>query len=204
MVRDIALSVGGLLHEKIGGPSIFPPVPEGMLSLSYVPVDFWKTAEGQERFRRSLYLFRRRSMPDPVMSAFDAPSGDTACARRPISNTPLAALVSLNEPVFIQAAQALAARTLREGGPTDETRAAYAFRLCTGRAPRPDEISELVKLITFARGRVADGWLSARQVATGDPAKTPDVPEGINPAQAAAWTVAARVLLNLDETLTKN
>jgi hypothetical protein len=169
-----------------------------------VPVDFWKTAEGQERFRRSLYLFRRRSMPDPVMSAFDAPSGDTACARRPISNTPLAALVSLNEPVFIQAAQALAARTLREGGPTDETRAAYAFRLCTGRAPRPDEISELVKLITFARGRVADGWLSARQVATGDPAKTPDVPEGINPAQAAAWTVAARVLLNLDETLTKN
>jgi hypothetical protein len=204
MVRDIALSVGGLLHEKIGGPSIFPPVPEGLLSLSYIPVDFWKTAEGQERFRRSLYVFRRRSMPDPVMSAFDAPAGDTSCVRRAQSNTPLAALVSLNEPVFIEAAQALAGRTLREGGPTDESRAAYAFRLCTGRAPRPDEISEIVKLTTFARQRVADGWLSARQVATGDPAKAPNVPPGLNPAQAAAWTVAARVLLNLDETLTKN
>jgi hypothetical protein len=204
MVRDIALHAGGLLHEKIGGPSIFPPVPEGVLSLSYVPVDFWKTAVGPERFRRSLYVFRRRSMPDPVMSAFDAPAGDTSCVRRPQSNTPLAALVSLNEPVFVEAAQALAARTLREGGPTDESRAAYAFRLCTGRNPRPEEVAELVKLTAYARGRVAEGWLSAQQVATGDPARTPSLPEGLNPAQAAAWTVAARVLLNLDETVTKN
>ena len=86
----------------------------------------------------------------------------------------------------------------------DESRIAFAFRVCTGRLPKPEETSELTKLLTFAKGRVADGWLAARELATGDPAKTLSLPPGTNPAQAAAWTVAARVLLNLDETITKN
>ena len=204
MVRDIALQASGLLHEQVGGPSIYPKVPESLFALSFTPVDFWKTATGPERYKRGLYVFRRRSMPDPVLSSFDAPSGESSCVRRGISNTPLAALTSLNEPMFVECAQALALRTMKEGGDTEESRAAYAFRLCTGRTAKPEEIGELVKLLGLAKNRVADGWLAAREMATGDPDKMPALPPGTNPAQAAAWTVAARVLLNLDETLTKN
>ncbi len=204
VVRDIALRTSGLLTEKIGGPSVYPPVPESLFASSFIPVDFWKTATGAERYRRSLYVFRRRSMPDPMLSSFDAPNGDVACAARPRSNTPLAALASLNETVFVEAAQALALRVLREGGPTDAARAAYAFRLCTSRVAEPTEIADLVDVLATPRARVADGWISAREVAFGDAAKLPELPPGITPADAAAWTVAARVLLNLDETLSKN
>ena len=204
MVRDIALQASGLLHEEIGGPSIFPRVPEGLFALSYMPVDFWKTATGPERYKRGLYIFRRRSMPDPVLSSFDAPTGESACVRRATSNTPLAALTSLNEVTFVECAQALAMRTLKEGGPTDESRVAYAFRLCTGRTPKREEIEEILKLMEVAKQRVAEGWLAARDLAGGDANKLPALPPNINPAQAAAWTAAARVLLNLDETITKN
>jgi hypothetical protein len=204
VIRDIALSTSGLLTEKIGGPSVFPPVPESLFASSFIPVNFWNTATDAERYRRSLYVFRRRSMPDPVLSSFDAPNGDSACASRPRSNTPLAALASLNEIVFVEAAQALALRILREGGPTEEARAAYGFRLCTARAARPDEIAEVLAVMRTPRQRVAEGWISARELAFGDAAKLPELPPGITPADVAAWTVAARVLLNLDETLTKS
>ena len=204
VIRDIALRTSGLLTEKVGGPSVFPPVPESLFASSFIAVDFWKTATDAERYRRSLYVFRRRSMPDPVLSSFDAPNGDSACAARPRSNTPLAALASLNEIVFVEAAQALALRILREGGPTEESRAAYGFRLCTARAARPDEIAEVLAVMKTPRQRVAEGWISAREVAFGDAAKLPELPPGITPADVAAWTVAARVLLNLDETLTKS
>ena len=204
VIRDIALSTSGLLTEKIGGPSVFPPVPESLFASSFIPVNFWKTATDAERYRRSLYVFRRRSMPDPVLASFDAPNGDSACASRPRSNTPLAALASLNEIVFVEAAQALALRILREGGPTEEARAAYGFRLCTARAARPDEIAEVLAVMRTPRQRVAEGWISARELAFGDAAKLPELPPGITPADVAAWTVAARVLLNLDETLTKS
>jgi hypothetical protein len=204
VVRDIALRAAGLLTEKVGGPSIFPPVPESLFATSYIPVDFWKVATDAERYRRSLYVFRRRSMPDPVLSSFDAPNGDSACAARPRSNTPLAALASLNEIVFVEASQALALRILRDGGTTDASRVAYGFRLCTARAPHPDEIADVVAVMKTPRQRVAEGWISAREVAFGDAAKLPTLPPGITPVDVAAWTVAARVLLNLDETLTKS
>ncbi|MBC7368166.1 MAG: PSD1 domain-containing protein [Undibacterium sp.] len=204
VVRDIALRTSGLLTEKVGGPSIFPPVPESLFASSFIAVDFWKTATDAERYRRSLYVFRRRSMPDPVLASFDAPNGDSACAARPRSNTPLAALASLNEIVFVEASQALALRILREGGATGASRAAYGFRLCTARAARPDEIAELVAVMKTPRARVAEGWISARELAFGDAAKLPELPAGITPVDVAAWTIAARVLLNLDETLTKS
>jgi len=204
VIRDIALHTSGLLTEKVGGPSVFPPVPESLFASSFISVDFWKTATDAERYRRSLYVFRRRSMPDPVLSSFDAPNGDSACASRPRSNTPLAALASLNEIVFVEAAQALALRILREGGQTEEARAAYGFRLCTARAARPDEIAEVLAVMRTPRQRLAEGWISARELAFGDAAKLPALPRGITPADVAAWTVAARVLLNLDETLTKS
>ncbi len=201
-VRDIALSSSGLLHEKLGGRSFYPPVPESMFALNFVRID-WSPAPAPERYRRSLYLFRRRSMPDPVMGSFDAPNGDFACVRRVLSNTPLAALAALNEPVFVEAAQALALRTLREASGSDHDRAAVAFKLCTGRAPRPVEIEAILELLRSREARIADGWVPAREVSVGD-RPLPELPAGTNPRQLAAWTIVSRVLLNLDETLTKN
>ncbi len=204
VVRDIALGVSGLLTQKVGGPSIYPPVPSSLFAQSFADVDFWKTATGPERYRRSLYVFRRRSMPDPVLANFDAPNGDAACARRGRSNTPLATLTSLNETVFVEAAQALALRILREGGATDAERTDYGFRLCTGRSPRPEEAQEILALLASRRAKLEQGWLSPRAIATGDANKLPDLPPHATPTDAAAWTIVARVLLNLDETLTKS
>jgi hypothetical protein len=204
IIRDIALSASGLLERSIGGPSIFPPMPESVFAGSFLEVDFWRTATGADRYRRSLYVFRRRSMPDPAMASFDAPNGDFACVRRERSNTPLAALTALNEPVFVEAARALALRTLREAGPSFEERAAHAFALCTGRAPTEAERGVLRELLETTRARIAEGWIAARTISTGSDSRLPELPEKATPADAAAWTVVARVLLNLDETLTKN
>ncbi|MEO7698339.1 MAG: PSD1 and planctomycete cytochrome C domain-containing protein [Opitutus sp.] len=204
VVRDIALSTGGLLEERVGGPSIYPPVPPSFFAESYIPMDFWNTATGKERYRRSLYVFRRRSLPDPVLASFDAPPGSTACVRRERSNSPLAALASLNEITFVEAAQALALRVVREGGSTDAARADYAIRLCTARHSQPKEVAEIIQLLDSRRARLKDGWLSARTVAFGTTETLPTLPPAVTPNDVAAWTIAARVLLNLDETLTKN
>ena len=204
VVRDVALSVAGLLHPKVGGPSIFPPVPENVLSYNYVKPTYWDPPTGPERYRRSLYLFRKRSMPDPMLSAFDAPNGDAACARRPRSNTPLAALTGLNEPVFVEAAQALALRLWREGGATDASRVDYAYRLCTSRAARPAELAAAGKLLAESRERLRRGELRAPEIAFSAFTRAGDLPADATPADLAAWTLLSRVLLNLDETLTKN
>jgi hypothetical protein len=142
-------------------------------------------------------------MPDPVMSNFDAPNGDLACARRPRSNTPLAALTGLNEPIFVEAARALALRVLREGGNDDAKRADYAFLLCTSRKPTDPERAAVLELLQSRRQRLAEGWLNPREVATGDPAQLPALPANTTPQDAAAWTLTARVMLNLDETISK-
>jgi hypothetical protein len=204
VVRDHALAVAGLLADRVGGPSFFPPVPENLFAQSFVKVDFWHVAQGAERYRRSLYMFRRRSVPDPLLQSFDAPNGDFSCARRVRSNTPLAALAFMNEPTMVEAAQALSLRVLREAGRSDAERAAYAFRLCTARAPKQAEVDEILRLLESQKKRIADGWMSSRELTTGDPAKLPAIPEGTTPTDAAAWTIVSRVLLNLDETLTKN
>lgn len=203
VVHDIALSVAGLMTHKLGGPSVIPPVPQNVLDVNFVYPDYWKPAEGAERYRRALYGFRKRSMPDPAMSNFDAPNADAACARRVRSNTPLAALTGLNEPIFVEAARALALRVLREGGSNDADRAEYAFFLCTSRRPAAAERDVIVSLVETRRQRLAEGWLNPRDIATGDPSKLPELPEGTTPQDAAAWTLAARVLLNLDETISK-
>lgn len=203
VVRDIALSVSGLITHKTGGPSIIPPVPQNVLDYNYVYPAYWKPAEGPERYRRTLYGFRKRSMPDPAMSNFDAPNGDLACARRLRSNTPLAALTGLNEPIFVEASRALAIRILKEGGKTDADRASYAFFLCTSRRPTDLERQAVLTLLQSRRQRLADGWLNAREVATGNPDQLPALPAETTPQDAAAWTLASRVLLNLDETISK-
>lgn len=203
VVRDIALCVAGLLNNKLGGPSVIPPVPQNVLDYNYTYPAYWKPAEGPERYRRTLYGFRKRSMPDPATSNFDAPNSDFACARRVRSNTPLAALTALNEPIFVEASRALALRVLREGGSDDAGRANYAFFLCTSRQPTAAEREAVLTLLQSRRQRLAEGWLNVREIATGDPARLPELPSGATPQDAAAWTLAARVLLNLDETITK-
>lgn len=203
VVRDIALSTAGLLSAKNGGPSFFPPVPESVLEYNYFKPSYWVAAEGEERYRRSLYVFRKRSMPDPSLSALDAPNADFTCTRRARSNSPLAALTTLNETMFIEASRAMALRILREGGASDETRLDYAYRLCTSRAPQPAEREVLMKLIASRRQRIAEGWLSVRELTTGEATRLPELPPGTTPQDAAVWTILSRVLLNLDETVTK-
>jgi hypothetical protein len=189
-----------LYLKEIGGPSIFPPVPQSVLDYNFVRPT-WIPPEGPERYRRALYVVRKRSMPDPVMASFDAPNGDVACARRLRSNTPLSALTSLNETIFVEAAQALALRVLKEGGKDDDARALYAYLLCTARPARPVEQQEVLKLLEVNRQRLARGELRAAPIAFSKFTKLADLPADATPNDIAAWTIVSRVLLNLDETL---
>jgi hypothetical protein len=204
IVRDIALAASGLLHPAIGGRSVMPPAPGFLFQppASYAPFP-WKDEEGAEKYRRALYTFRRRSTPYPALQTFDVPNADFSCVRRLRSNSPLQALVSLNEPIFVKCAQALAKKTLAEGGKTDAARVTYAFRRALARAPTAEEKRELLSLLEKQKQRLADGWLNPNEIATGASGVPKDLPAGATPAQLAAYTVVARVLLNLDETITK-
>jgi hypothetical protein len=204
IVRDVALAASGLLNPRIGGPAVMPPAPEFLFRppASYAPFP-WIEATGPERYRRALYTFRRRSTPYPMLANFDVPNADTSCVRRVRSNTPLQALTTLNETLFAESARALARRIASEGGKDDHERLAYGFRLCTSRVPTDDERAELVSLLDKQRKRIAAGWISPWQIATGKEEKPAALPDGITPADLGAYTVVARVLLNLDETITK-
>jgi hypothetical protein len=181
MVRDIVLSASGLLSPRIGGPSVFPFQPEGVWDMPYND-DKWTMSQGEDRYRRGLYTFIRRTSPFPSMSVFDAPSRETCTVRRLRTDTPLQALTTLNDPVFLEAAGALAKRVVDEAGPAPAARAALAFRLCTGRQPKPDELNAIVQ-----------NYESQRQ---GLLRKAKD-------ADMAAWIMISNALLNLDETVTK-
>lgn len=204
IVRDIALAASGLLNGKIGGPSVYPPAPDFLFQppVSYGPKN-WHEEHDADRYRRALYTFRYRSVPYPMLQAFDAPNGDMSCVRRSRSNTPLQALTTLNEPLFLEAAQALALRTLQEGGATDEARLTYAFRRCLARKPNAEESAVLMGLLQKQTPRLAEGWVSARDLSGLDSKDPAALPKGTTPVQLAAWTAVSRVLLNLDETITK-
>ncbi len=148
LVRDIALAASGVLDPKIGGPSVCPPAPAFLFQppTSYGP-KVWAEAVGPERYRRAVYTFRYRSVPYPMLQAFDAPNGDFACVRRTRSNTPLQALTTLNEPIYLECARALALRTLCDGGSTDSDRLVYAFRRCLARGPSEPETATLLDLL---------------------------------------------------------
>jgi len=203
-VRDISLAASGLLNPAMGGRSVYPPAPDFLFKppTSYGP-KIWNEETGRDRYRRAIYTFRYRSVPYPVLQTFDAPNGDFSCVRRARSNTPLQALVSLNEPIFMEAAKTLALRTLEHGGKSDADRVAYAFRRCVSRAPRKEETKELLSLLEKQKQHVSEGWVNASDLGAVDPGKPPKLPEGMTPAQLAAWTTVSRVLLNLDETITK-
>jgi hypothetical protein len=204
VVRDIALSAGGLLNPRIGGPSVYPDAPAFLFvpPVSYGP-KVWQLETGPDRYRRALYTFRFRSVPYPVLQVLDAPNGDFACVRRVRSNTPLQALTTLNEPLFLDCARALALRTLHEGGASDDERLTHAFRCCLTRNPTKAESAALLALLRKQTQRFAEGGLNPWDLAASDPKQPPTLPPGATPAQLAAWTAVARVLLNLDETITK-
>ncbi|MFM8420216.1 MAG: DUF1549 and DUF1553 domain-containing protein [Verrucomicrobiota bacterium] len=204
IVRDIALASSGLLNPALGGPSLFAPAPDFLFKppASYGPFE-WVEEKGTNRYRRALYTFRRRSTPFPALQNFDVPNADFSCVRRSRSNTPLQALTALNETLFVEAAQALALRTLRETGPDEDARITHAFRLVLGRPPAPAERNELKGLYRRQLRRVADGWLDARDLGAGGKEPPTDLPSHANPTQLAALASVTRVLLNLDETLTR-
>ncbi len=201
IVRDIELKASGLLNDKVGGPSVYPPAPEFLFQppVSYGPKN-WFEEKGENRYRRALYTFRYRSVPYPMLQTFDAPNGDSSCVRRSRSNTPLQALTTLNEPLSIEAARHLALKTLREGGTTDAERLTYAFRRCVARKPTDSEAHELLGFLEKQSVRLRDGWIDTWSL-TGEPPKLPD---GVTPVQLGAWTALSRILLNLDETITKD
>jgi hypothetical protein len=204
IVRDIALAASGLLNPEVGGPSVYSPAPDFLFQppASYGP-KIWKEATGADRYRRALYTFRYRSVPYPVLQNFDAPNGDMSCVRRTRSNTPLQALTTLNETLFVESARALALRTLQDGGKTEAQRLAYAFRRCLARKPTAAESAELLALLEKQEVRFAEGRRNPWDLATADPDHPPVLPKHVNPVQLAAWTSVSRALLNLDETITR-
>jgi mono/diheme cytochrome c family protein len=203
VVRDIALASSGLLSDDIGGPPVMPPAPSFLFQppASYGP-KVWNESTGADRYRRAIYTFRYRSLPYPVLQTFDAPNGDFSCVRRLRSNTPLQALASLNEVLFMEAAQALAKRAIENGA--DETeRLTYAFRACLTRPPESDELDELRQLIARQKAYIGEGWINPSELATGKAEVPKKLAGKVTPTELAAYTVAARVLLNLDETISK-
>jgi len=203
IVRDIALASSGLLNPAMGGPSIMPPAPSFLFQppASYGP-KVWNDETGPNRYRRAVYTFRFRSVPYPVLQTFDAPNGDFSCVRRMRSNTPLQALASLNEVLFMESAQALAARCIQQGK-TDPERLNFAFRSILSRKPEADELGELMSLLKKEEEHIAEGWVSAAELATGKNELPKGLPKNATPTQLAAYTVVSRALLNLDETITK-
>jgi hypothetical protein len=200
MIRDQALALGGLLSRKLHGPSVFPPQPEGLWQAAFNGQRTWMTSDGVDRYRRALYTFWRRTVPYPSMATFDAPSREVCAIRRTRTSTPLQALVTLNDPVYVEAAQALARRIVREGGTTVEDRVRFGLRLCLGRPPEARQVEVLVALFEGRRDRYRGDPDAALALAT-DPLGP--LPPGTDAAELAAWTTVANVLLNLDGVLTK-
>jgi hypothetical protein len=195
-VHDIVLSVSGLLSPRMYGPSVFPYQPEGILDLPYND-EKWEESKGEDRYRRAIYTMIHRSAPYPSLSTFDAPSREACTVRRVRTNTPLQALTVLNDPYFFDAARAMARRILAEGGTTAPQRVIYGFRLVVSRRPSETELNNVLsfyntQLTTYQRDTRAALETIGKQA--GD---STDVPE------LASWTMVANVLLNVDETISK-
>ena len=198
MIRDQALAASGLLSRKMYGPSVMPPQPDGLWIIVYSS-DQWVTSEGEDRYRRGLYTFWRRTNPYPSMITMDATSREVCTVRRIRTNTPLAALVTLNDPVYVEAAQALAWRMVEAGGRDRRAGIDHGMRRVLIRSPDPQEIERLSQLFESELAHYQQHPVEAKQMAT----SYIDPPAGANLNRLAAWTVVANVILNMDETLTK-
>ncbi len=191
MVRDVSLGAAGLLSRKLYGPPVRPPQPASVTEGAYGGMS-WTVSQGEDRYRRALYTFAKRSAPYASFQTFDAPTGEACVARREVSNTPLQSLVLLNDEVFFEAAQALGKETASHFGTAAE-KARFAFRRCLTREPKQEELEKLTAFHAGQMSRIERGELQPGEL----------MPEGAS-AEETAWMTVARVLLNLDETFTKN
>jgi hypothetical protein len=200
MVRDQALAVSGLLVPKIGGPSVRPYQPLGLWeAVSYNGEETYTADSGEGLWRRSLYSFWKRQSPPPALLTFDSPTREKCTVRRARTNTPLQALVLLNDETYLEAARALAAWTLTNKG-ADDSRLTLAFRRVTSRLPAADEIQTLTTLLRSQRTRFAVHRDEAvKLIAIGASKQGGD----LDPLELAAWTVTLHTLFNLDETITR-
>lgn len=188
MIRDQALVLSGRFAPKMYGPPVMPPQPEGIWLSVYSDAK-WVAAKGENRYRRAIYTYWKRTSGYPSMTTFDAPSREACTMRRIATNTPLQALVTLNDEAYVECASGLADRMLTEGGKTAAERIAWAYRIATGRAPAGGTLDDLTRLYQVALDGFADDPRASQQVAS-----TPE---------RAALTVVAGAILNLDEVLTK-
>ena len=202
MIRDNALAVSGLLSVKMGGPPVMPPQPPGIWTVTGEVDNTYRTSQGEDRYRRGLYTIWRRSSPYPSFVAFDAPDRASCIVKRPRTNTPLQALTLLNDPVYVEAAIALARRIatspLAKGNPTVAERVEYGFRLCLARQPSSREMELLQAVYEQALTKYQANPTAARALLQSIPGSM-----DLDAAQWAAWFQVATVLLNLDETITK-
>jgi hypothetical protein len=218
MIRDQSLAISGLLSTKMYGEPVKPPQPSSGLSAAFGGSTDWQTSSGEDRYRRGIYTTWRRSNPYPSMATFDAPNREVCTLRRTRTNTPLQALVTLNDPVYIEAAEALAQRMIADGGSDPPDRARLGFRICLARPPHDAELQRLVQLYERSRANFSERPEEAKKLLSGDTNgdknggkmvdKKVPVKDGLPVKDAdvielAAWTVVGNVLLNLDETLMK-
>jgi len=197
VVRDLALGASGLLATKIGGPSVFPPMPADLAKLSYANSFSWTDSVGENRYRRGMYTFFKRTIPHPTLMTFDCPDANVSCINRTVSNTPLQALTLLNNETFAETAQAMAKRLVSQSGPSDEERLADCIRTCLVRPAKSDEIDRLSNLLDKAREHYKNDPEGAEKlIGRHTVAAVPN-------RETAAWTATLRVLLNLDEFITR-
>lgn len=201
IVRDVALSVAGLLDDRFGGPSVRPYQPDGYLAALNYPKRSYSVSRGRDLYRRGLYVHWQRSFLHPSLLTFDAPTREECTVNRVTSNTPLQALVLLNDPIFVEAARVFAARILKEGGSSIDKQIDWAYRVALSRPARPEEQRILADLHRASRDRFRTSPEEARKLlATGDA----PLPQEISETELAAMTTVARAILNLHETITRN
>ena len=195
-VRDTYLAVSGLMNRRIGGPSVRPPLPPGVAELGYAGSVKWPETTGPEKYRRGMYIFFQRTVPYPMLITFDSPDSNATCVRRERSNTPLQALTLLNDPVFVECAQAFGNRLLTECPTSVSDRLKRGFQLCVAREPASVELQRLEQLhVQISAAAMADESLATKLAGT--------LPAGTALPEAAATVATARILLNLDEFLTR-
>jgi hypothetical protein len=205
MVRDNALFLSGLLNDKIGGASVHPYQPKGLWEEMAFGGDFsaqtYQQDHGSDLYRRSMYTFWKRTVPYPSLNTFDAPDREKCTARRGVTNTPLQALVLMNDPTYVEAARVMAERDLREAGSLEQDRIRYAFRLATDRDPSAKELDVLHGLYEKEFAHYSKDKAAAEKLlAVGESKWNPK----IDPAELAAFTLVTSTILNMDETITKN
>ena len=196
-VRDAYLAASGLLNPAIGGPSVRPPLPADIAALGYANSVKWKESDGAEKYRRGMYIFFQRTVPYPMLMTFDAPDSNVSCTRRERSNTPLQALTLLNDPVFFECAQALGKR-VADGPRTTQDRIKHAFEICLSREPTKAEMNRLIKLYDDELRLVLSRSESAAKI-LGEEVTPPDLA-----AEKATLVALSRVIMNLDEFVTRN